>query len=97
MRSVHLLFPRAYVTFINITTSVIIDFFDVIEGGMRDKTADLITRQNSRFNNETKQLIFKTKQNSRFSKRGKTNDFQNGTKQPIFKTEQNVTGNMQGT
>ena len=33
---------------------------------------------------------FKTRQNSRFSKRYKTADFQNGTKQPIFKTEQNI-------
>ena len=32
---------------------------------------------------------FKTRQNSRFSKRDKTADFQNGIKQPIFKTEQN--------
>ena len=32
---------------------------------------------------------FKTRQNSRFSKRRKTADFQNGTKQPIFQTEQN--------
>ena len=51
---------------------------------------------------------FKTRQNSRFSKRDKTADFQNGTKQPIFKTGQNsrfskrdkmsaVTTNMHGT
>ena len=32
---------------------------------------------------------FKTRQNSRFSKRDKTADFQNETKQPIFKTRQN--------
>ena len=32
---------------------------------------------------------FKTRQNSRFSKRDKTADFQHETKQPIFKTEQN--------
>ena len=51
---------------------------------------------------------FKTRQNSRFSKRDKTADFQNGTKQPIFKTGQNsrfskrnkmsaVTADMHGT
>ena len=38
----------------------------------RDKTAD--------FQNETKQPIFKTGQNSQFLKRDKTADFQNGTK-----------------
>ena len=42
---------------------------------------------------------FKTRQNSRFSKRDKTADFRNGTKQPIFRTEQNecCKANIHGT
>ena len=36
-----------------------------------------------------KTAVFKTGQNSRFSKRDKTADFQNRTKQPIFETGQN--------
>ena len=45
-----------------------------------DKTAD--------FQNGTKLPIFKTGQNSRYSKRDKTADFQNGTKNKISEKQQ---------
>ena len=56
-----------------------------------DELKIVVRRKNTKCDElkSTKFSFFKTRKNSRFSKRDKPADFQNGTKQPTFKTEQN--------